>query len=45
MKRFAAFALALALFAAPVVSMAADNIVLSDVFNQYEKTILFDTGG
>ena len=40
MKRFAAFALALALFTVPTVSMAADNIVLSDVFDRYEKTIV-----
>jgi hypothetical protein len=40
MKRLTALALALALFAVPTVSMAADNIVLSDVFDQYEKTIV-----
>lgn len=42
MKRFTAFALALALFAAPAVAMADWNgPALEDIFVQYEKTILY----
>ncbi len=43
MKRFAAFALALPLFAAPAVALADDynGPSLEQVFDQYEETILY----
>ncbi len=43
MKRFAAFALALTLFAAPGVALAGDwnGPSLEQVFDQYEETILY----
>ncbi len=44
MKRFAAFALALTLFAAPAVSLADDynGPTLEEIFgDNYEETILF----
>ncbi|MFQ5930608.1 MAG: hypothetical protein ACE5MK_13010 [Acidobacteriota bacterium] len=45
MKRFTAFALALALFTVPTVAMAAwDGPALDDIFDRYEETILLDQG-
>jgi len=43
MKRFAAFALALTLFAAPGVALAGDwnGPSLEQIFDQYEETILY----
>lgn len=42
MKRFTAFVLALALFAAPTLAVAAEwnGPALTEIFNQYEETIL-----
>lgn len=44
MKRFTAFALALVLFTLPTVALAIDHPKLSDIFYQYDKTILHDEG-
>ena len=44
MKRFAAFALALAIFTAPAITLAADSPDLSVIFDRYEETILLDEG-
>lgn len=44
MKRFTAFALALALFTLPTVGLAAekwDGPTLNQMFDRYEETILF----
>ncbi len=43
MKQFAAFALALTLFAAPAVALADDynGPSLEQIFDQYEETILY----
>ncbi|MFQ5657878.1 MAG: hypothetical protein ACE5G5_10080 [Candidatus Methylomirabilales bacterium] len=44
MKRFAALTLALAIFTAPAMALAADSADLSGIFNQYQETILLDEG-
>ncbi len=46
MKRFAAFALALTLFAAPGVALAGDwnGPSLEQIFDQYEETIVHAGG-
>ncbi|MFQ5918271.1 MAG: hypothetical protein ACE5I0_10725 [Candidatus Binatia bacterium] len=45
MKRFGSLALALAIFAGPIVAQAAvDSPDVSEIFNKYEETIVLDEG-